>query len=384
MQAILPRRKFVQQLALGTAGIGLLPFASAARNDKGFGFAVLGDLHFDKLRHHDLESLGKEKPDDLRQVRDYSRITADIQPKLFQTLRDAIQPTSGRPPVDFVLQVGDLVEGLCGSEERAHQQDIEALEFVRQSQFGVPFMFTKGNHDITGPGAREAFKAVFHPFLAEQAARVQPASQLDGARLCLEHGDALFCFFDAYDNESLPWLEAALNRRTARHCFVVIHPPVVPYGARSTWHIFSREEESSRREHLLQLLGRHNAFVLSGHIHKYNLLVRATAGGRFLQLAVSSVIGTLPVEARNILSGVGAYNGDQVTVEPAFSPQTEAQRRAVYATEAPSVKEFQYADVPGYAMVSVQGAEVTAEIYAGTSRQPWRRLELSTLLKTAI
>lgn len=358
-----------------------MTFPSAAPDKSVFRFALLGDLHFDKLLHHDLEALGKEKPDDLRQVRDYSRITGELQPKLFSRLRQAIQAgVSGQPAADFVLQVGDLVEGLCGSEERTHQQDTEALEFVRESQLGVPFLFTKGNHDVTGPGAREAFKDVFHPFLAQQVALVQSAARADGARFFFEHGEALFCFFDAYDNESLPWLEAALERRTTRHCFLVIHPPVVPYGARSTWYIFSRPEEKSRREHLLQLLGLHNAFVLSGHIHKYNLLVRTTAGGgRFTQLGVSSVVSALPVHARNILSGVSAYNADQVKVEPSFSPQTEAERRAVYAAEAPSVREFQYADVPGYAMVSVQGNEVTAEIYAGADGVPWRWLELSAL-----
>ena len=116
-------------------------------------------------------------------------------------------------------------------------------------------------------------------------------SRLSTARYRIEYGNALFCFFDAYDKESLPWLEAELARRTARHCFVILHPPVVPYGARSTWHLYSGERDKAQRERLLELLGKHNVFVLSGHIHKYSLLVRAApGGGKFLQLGVSSVI----------------------------------------------------------------------------------------------
>ena len=74
------------------------------------------------------------------------------------------------------------------------------------------------------------------------------------------------------------------------------------------------------------------------------------------------------------------YNGDQVTVEPNFSPATEQQRRAVYQAEAPLVKQFQYADLPGYAVVQVNGPRVTAIVYSGVGRQAWRTLALSDLL----
>jgi len=349
-----------------------------------FSFILLGDLHFDRLAHHDLDWLRKEKPDDLRQVQDYSRLTAEILPKLFATVREVVAGSNRSPGkrAAFVVQAGDFVEGLCGSEERARRQNAEAIEFVRQARLGVPFLFTKGNHDVTGPGAAEAFKTVFHPFLSEQRAGFSGGGPLTSARYAIEHRGAQFCFFDAYDKESLGWLETALARRTARHCFVVLHPPVVPYGARSTWHLFSGERDTAQRERLLELLGQHNAFVLSGHIHKYSVLVRATPrGGRFLQLAASSVISSPEVAPKNLLTGIARYNADQVSVEPAFSPATEKQRRAVYETEAPFVRQFEYADLPGYAVVDVNGPSVTAQVYAGVGQNLWRTLELNRLLE---
>jgi hypothetical protein len=374
------RRDFVRTVVTGAAGLLLpRPRARAVEPDA-FSFVLLGDLHFDKLAHHNLAWLEKEKPGDLSQVRNYSRLTAEILPRLFATVRRTISdlhPSSGTR-VAFTAQVGDLVEGLCGSESLAVQQDTEALEFVRGAGLGVPFFFAKGNHDITGDGAANAFKTVFHPFLGEQTASVHGGDQRTTAYYAFEHGGALFCFFDAYDRESLAWLEATLARRTARHCFVIVHPPVVPYGARSTWHLFSGEREAAQRDRLLELLGKHNALVLSGHIHKYNLLTRTTPrGGRFLQLGLSSVISAAEVKPHHLLSGVGSYNPDQVNVEPDFSPATEKQRRAVYETEAPFVKKFEYADLPGYAVIAVNGPKVTARIYSGTSRQIWRTLELA-------
>jgi hypothetical protein len=378
------RREFVKTLVAGTAGLGLLPApAMAAAGKQAFSFVILGDLHFDKLEHHDLEWLQRDKPDDVRQAREYSSLTTNIMPRLFATVRETISEVNRSPdgPVAFVLQVGDVVEGLCGSEKLAVRQNTEALGFVRAAGLGAPFLFAKGNHDITGPGATDAFKTVFHPFLREQMSGLAGGPRPDRARYAIEQGEAFFCFFDAYDKESLGWLEAALAHRTARHCFVVIHPPVVPYGARSTWHIFSSERERAHRERLLELLGRHTAFVLGGHIHKYNLLVRATPHhGKFLQLAVSSVIRSPEPKPQHLLSGVSSYNADQVKVEPAFSPATEQQRRDVYTAESPFIQHFEYADLPGYAVVTVAGPQVTARIYSGTTRQLWTTRKLSELL----
>ena len=379
------RRDFVKTLLAGTAGLTLLPARAPAAGKEAFSFLLLGDLHFDKLACHDLDVLQKEKPDDVRQVRQYSSLTADILPRLFASVGQTIKDLNQSPDtaVPFTVQVGDIVEGLCGNGEQTRRLDMEALAFVQQAGLGVPFLFTKGNHDITGPEATEAFKTVFCPFLGQQSAGFGGNAKLATARYRVEYGNALFCFFDAYDKESLDWLEATLAQRTARHCFVVIHPPVVPYGARATWHVFSGERQKAQRERLLELLGKNNAFVLSGHIHKYNLLVRTTPqAGRFLQLGISSVISDLVVEPHHLLVGVKSYGPDQVSVEPEFSPATEKQRRAVYPDEAPFVKQFEYADLPGYAVVTVNGPGVTTTIYSGVTRQPWRSLDLAKLLNS--
>ncbi len=79
-------------------------------------------------------------------------------------------------------------------------------------------------------------------------------------------------------------------------------------------------------------------------------------------------------------SGLTDYTGDQIRVEPKFSPDTAAVRSAVYDAERPFVKAFDYADLPGYALITVNGPRVTAQIFPGLSRQPWRTVDLSALL----
>lgn len=342
-----------------------------AVEEQGFSFALLGDLHYDKMEHHDLRWLPAHHPGDLSQIKNYSRITAENTPRLFETVKQVVADQHAR----FVIQVGDLVEGLCGSDELAARQNLESLDFVERAGFGVPFLFTKGNHDVTGDGAVEAFKEVFHPFLGRQA-----RTKLDGANYTLEHSGALFCFFDAYDKRSLEWLEAVLAARTARHCFVIIHPPVVPYGARATWHLYATDEP--RRAKLLALLGKHNAIVLGGHIHRYNALCRETpGGGRFVQFALSSVVNAADPEPATELDGVKEYTPDQIRVEPKHSPETAEKRRAVYAAEASSVKAFAYADLPGHALVMVKGDSVSVSMHRGITRDVYRQVNLTELMR---
>lgn len=384
----LTRRQFVQATTAAT-GLALAPAWTRAAADtprRGpFSFILLGDLHFDRLEHHDMAWVKKDKPNDVRQIENYTQITRDITPRLFATVRATIADLNRSPAtrVAFVLQAGDVVEGLCGSEELSVRQNREALAAVREAQFGVPWLFTKGNHDITGPGAAAAFGHVFHPFLTEQARAVSAASpEVNSARYTVECGNAQFVFFDAYEAaKSLDWFEAVVARRHAEHFFVVVHPPVVPYGARSTWHVFSSEKERTRREKFLTLLGEQHALVLGGHIHRYNALSREAGRGRFAQFALSSVIPTADVKPKTELAGVDDYNGDQIRVEPQYSPDTAAARRAVYAAERPFVKAFEYADLPGYAVVTVDGATVTVKMFSGVSRNIWRMFNLTALAR---
>lgn len=383
----LSRRDFSKTLLSGAAALALPQIGASSQPSpavlrdpsSSFSFVLMGDLHFDKLTHHRSDWLQQEHPNDVNQIANYSRITAEVHPQLFSSVRETVADLKTNGPIPFVLQVGDLVEGLCGSEELAVQQDTEAVQFFQSANVGVPFLFIKGNHDITGPGAPAAFKSVLLPFLAQQAAPLN-IGKPSNACYTVEYGNSLFCCFDAYDAASLDWLDAKLRKRTARHCFVVIHPPVVPYGSRANWSIYINPRQSAQREHLLEILGQHDAIVLGGHIHKYNYMTRVTRTprGRFVQLGISSIVSKPGVaRASNELSGVAAYNGDQIKVEPNFSPDTEQERRSIYQAEAPFVTDFQYADLPGHAVITIEGANVTAKMYSGTSRELWRTVKLA-------
>jgi hypothetical protein len=378
------RRRFpaaLAGLAIGAPAVagsllsGLARAADGPADGDSLTFPVLGDLHFDRIAHHDLEWLRRDHPGDVHQVENYSRLTREILPGLFGELRQVAEGHGSKVPLPFVIQVGDLVEGLCGDAGRARTQCAEAIDLVRRSAPRVPFLFTKGNHDITGPGGAEAFDRVLLPFLREQADQDLPS-----ASYTVERGGALFVFLDAYDRKGLEWLERTLAGRSARHLFVVVHPPVVPFGARSLWHLYANPKQEPQRKRLLNVLGEHRAIVLCGHLHKFGVVARSTERGPFLQLALSSIIAKPDIAATQARVGLDAYGPDLVELEPQFSPETEPARREALRAEAPAIRSYEYADAPGYALIEVQGGRIVANLALGLGRRTWKTIDLTALL----
>jgi hypothetical protein len=373
---MLSRRRFLKS----AAGLLLGPAANwalaAGETADDWSFPLLGDLHFDRLEHHDHEWLAKEHPGDVAQVQNYSRITRELTPRLFSRVRESLtQLDQAKTRVPFVLQLGDLLEGLCGTEQLAAHHARAGIDFVRDAKFSAPLVMTKGNHDITGPGAVEAYRQVLLPFLSDAN-----GTQINEAVFTRRQGGTLIAFYDAYDKNSLDWFAKTLDESRPERLIVAVHPPVVPYNARSTWHIYSSPRQTRERARLLELLGRHRAIVVCGHLHKYSLLVRRTEHGPFVQLAISSVAASADGKPRDERNGVSDYRPDLVDLEPRHSPETVTARREILTAERPFIEHFEYADTWGHAVVHVRGGKVTAEIYRGFDPQPSKKSDFSALL----
>jgi hypothetical protein len=334
-----------------------------------YSFVYLGDLHFDRMSHHDLEWVKAKMPNDLRQIEDYVRITQENTPRLLQRVQTGIEASDGR--IQMVIQGGDLTEGLCGTTELQELQFREALEAIRQHIPKTPFLAAKGNHDITGPGAREAYDRVMLPWLSKECGK-----PVESASFYVTKGPDLFVFFDAYHNNSLDWLEKALQENHHRHAFIVVHPPVVPYDARSSWHLFSRAKEKDVRERFLNILGAHKVLLLTAHLHKFGVVVRTTPAGRFVQLGINSVISSPEVTVKNHREGLTQYGGPLVELEPEFQPPTKEERYKLLEQEKPSITHFEFADFPGYAVIHVSEAKISADVYLGHSDRLWKTVSL--------
>ena len=127
----------------------------ATSGEPDYSFVFLGDIHYDRAWHHDMEWVNKNHPNDTAQIHNYCRVTAENTPSLFASISTLNKQQ--HQPVFSILQAGDFTEGLCGSYELQSLQFEEAKTFVRSYFDTIPFLITKGNHDITGPGADKAY-----------------------------------------------------------------------------------------------------------------------------------------------------------------------------------------------------------------------------------
>ena len=364
------RRQFVGgTLAAAVAGGGSWALA-ATGGDADWDCPLLGDIHFDKLEHHDLAWLEKDHPGDVRQVQNYSRVTREILPRLLMAVKQQIDAATVSVPM--ILQLGDLIEGLCGTRELAAQQANEAVELIQQANFGRPLLMIKGNHDITGPGAAEAYDQIL-----VRSMQAPGLDEIRRAAFTQQRGGVLLVFYDAYDKGSLDWFTNLIAERKPERLVFLIHPPVVPYNARSTWHVFSKPTQAKERERLLDLLGSTRAVVLCGHLHKYCFLQRRTEKGSFLQLAISSVATDTEGRPKDELTGVDAYGPDLVHLEPNHSPETLDLRRALLTAEKSFIERFEYADVWGHALLHIRGSGFTADVFRGMAKDVWKSHDLT-------
>lgn len=372
----LKRRTF---LAYAGTLLASLPLAQVSlgsvRKKRKLSFVLLGDLHFDKLSHHDFNYIKEKYAKDLVQIENYSKITKEKLPQLFSTIKKQAANISSQ----FYLQLGDFLEGLCGSEELATLQTKEFIALVKDQIPGEPFIVIKGNHDITGEGAKEAFRKVVHPWQSKEQDQ-----EITSANSTFIRNNIRFVLFDCYtENESLIWFKKVMEDHKEDALFFCVHEPVVPYNARANWMVFDKADQKAQRTELLELLGKHNAIVLTGHLHKTSLVVRKTKVGNFVQLGIGSVIPTGTAEVKDHIGGLNAYQPDLVNLEPNFSPDTLALRKSILEDEKPFIKHFDYADFCGYATVEIsQNNQVSLSVFKGTNTSPWTAVNLSKLLKS--
>ena len=212
---------------------------------------------------------------------------------------------------DFVVSVGDLIEGYTESPAEINQQWNEIEEII--NKFKIPFFYTAGNHDISNPEMAAVWKArrgpsYYHflyknvlfvvlntedPAIAlsqeyikktlalETAMRENPLATQDFilARAKERSSPVKLPGAIAISPEQTQWAEQVLSENAdVRWTVVLMHKPAWQYGENG----FSAIEKA--------LQGRPYT-VIAGHEHYYNYerrfeqeyVVMATTGGVWLR-----------------------------------------------------------------------------------------------------
>lgn len=353
------------------SALTLVNVANAQEKNRDTSFMLMGDMHYDLVKNHDMDWVNANGFYD-QIVNNYSKNTARYFPRFVKTLKKM----SERPDMVAMTQLGDMSEGLAGSAEKVRKMNRNLFRVIDSIGFRLPYIMTKGNHDITGPYAREAFKEIYAPNIRRLAAVEDTTTN---GHYIKRLGDIFFAVYDCFEKECTPaWLDSVLAGNDARYKFVLIHEPVIPINYQCR-HLYRRPKDKTRRNALLKAIASNRAIVLAGHIHQYAVLRRDTEWGPIVQVSVNSVINN--DKRDNLLDVTTVFDPDMVDRFPKWHGDQIEERRAMLATEAPYIKFYKWADMPGYAIITMRGSDghVILNYYPNIKTKPCDTIDLTDL-----
>jgi hypothetical protein len=244
-------------LVLGTAA--LFGVALAWSQPK----AKRGELEFTSENRNPVTHLKLNNDPEEFQFAIVSDRTGGHRPKVFSRAVDQLnlmQP-------EFVMCVGDLIEGYTNNKERLTREWKEFQTYVSRLQ--MPFFYVPGNHDITNKLMAEMWKEKFGRSYYEFVYR-------DTLFVALNSEDPPNANPGKISSDQIDWLKKVLEaNKEVRWTLVFLHKPM--------WFYAKPDPSWAEVEKLLK--GRKHT-VFAGHVHRYNKAVR-NGGMNYYMLATT-------------------------------------------------------------------------------------------------
>ncbi|QDS98876.1 metallophosphoesterase [Adhaeretor mobilis] len=166
---------------------------------------------------------------------------------------DAVRKLNQLRP-EFVMSVGDLIEGYHKVHRRADQEWKEFLGFI--DQLDMKFFFVAGNHDVTNEVLHKKWREHFGPTYYSFDYK-----QVHFVCLCSEEP------VDRMSEEQIAWLSKDLEAHgDARWTLVFIHKPLWTYAERD---LAAGKPDRTNWKKAEQLLVDRPHTVFAGHVHHY-------------------------------------------------------------------------------------------------------------------
>lgn len=382
------KRKFILTAALCSL-LCIYSFAEspAAKTKKqkteGLSFIMLGDMHYCELRFYDLDNMQAEKPGDFKQItKTYAPVAEANWNDQIAAVKDMIKGTE--PAVKCVVQLGDVSEGLANYKGGADAMAANIVKQLEAAELGVPWVLTKGNHDITGVGeykdeARKAYVDNYTPFIKRQTGNEDVK---DATYTYTIGDDVLFVVLDAYNRkqDQVEFARKALESSNARHKFICMHEPVIPTTERC-WFYLKKDEDAAKRNEFLKVIAENKAIVLCGHLHRYSVLRRQTEWGPIVQVMANSVTNVRRSAKPSYEKNLADYPG-LVDWKPDYSPHNIDWRRETIKNESKYVDFYKMNSLSGMGVISIDKKDnVTVKYYPSFKSEVYDEVNLSDLLK---
>lgn len=350
------------------------------KEDSSMSFVLLSDLHHCDTKFYDLDAMLQEKPGDHTQItKTYAPVTEGNWDDFFDSIRDHME--SCTPAVKGIVQLGDLSEGLANVAGYADAMAKNVVNEIKDLKFDVPWIFTKGNHDITGVGEHKAeavaaYTKYYTPFVSEQG-----CEYVEDGNCIFRNGEVLFVVLDVYNKKTdqIEFVKKHLEESDAKYKFVCMHEPAIPTTERC-WH-YLRTKPEAEREAFLEILGKNKAIVLCGHLHRYSVLRRNTGSGPVIQIMVNSATSLKRQSKPSYSFGTSDYGAALADWKPTYKPETIDQRREALTKEAEYVDFYKMNNLAGYAILSIdtKKEKVILKYYAAFEEEPYDVVDITEL-----
>ncbi len=173
---------------------------------------------------------------------------------------------------EFVMSVGDLIEGYTDDRQQAEKEWREFLGFI--DRLDMKFFFVAGNHDVSNP--------MLHQLWREKFGREWYSFDYRGVHflcLCSEDPDA-----QHIGEEQLNFIRADLDQHAdARHTLVFLHKPLWTYAERD---LAAGNDDRTNWKRVEALLADRPHTVFAGHVHHYVAYER-NGGRKYYSLATT-------------------------------------------------------------------------------------------------
>lgn len=366
------RRDFLTLSATGIIGLSAssFPLSAFARGKRGksYSLVILGDTHFDIDPPSVYHAHYNEPNERLNKIQraEFARngeMWKDRCPRLLKRAAGLIDKDTR-----MVLQMGDLVQGDCGSGEVHKKMLSDALQHMKSGLGGLPFVTVVGNHDIRGTEAKEAYHAFMPARMSEELGK-----QITKTTFGYNIGDDAFLVVD-FNNPDDPEIDRILDdTKGARHTFVMTHGPVLPpdiTSCRWFFHGGASEANTQARLHFRQAFAKRNAIVLCGHTHYTDFMDWEGDGGRITQMTMSSV-WTSENQKQYTVRSEGAENYGMFRKKLMEKPEGAnlKDESALFDEYRPGVRQHINSRSQGSYKLNVSKKRITIDFYAGDSQE---------------
>ena len=252
----------------------LLAF-SLSGGETDYKFLALGDLHYADSQFYPVRNPRKQKLID-----QYIKMWKFNSPDL---LRAAQRRAAAESPA-FVIQLGDLVNGVC--ENRAIQERMLRTGFFRVKAFfpKIPLYVITGNHDIQlrHENSTEPVDKILFPLVAKELGGKPP----EHGNYVFQKGPDLFIAVNSFDPaaDCLGFIRKSLeDHPKTRYVFLLTHYPVIPAAINGPLNLITDYDK------IAELLEKRKTLIMAAHTHVFSLISRVSKQGKLSQMVFVSL-----------------------------------------------------------------------------------------------